>query len=335
MFRPPMNHPSVTVHLSATVIAWALLLPQAAEPASTQDTKDMNLIDAHVHVWTPDTDRYPLAPGFKKENMKPASFTPEELFKHCKPAGVGRINLIQMSFYGFDNSYMLDMIARYPGVFVGTAVIDPHGKDPAREMGELAKKGVRAFRIHPKLSGEPIQRWLRPEGFKAMFAAGARNTQALACLIGADALPELDRMCSEYPDTPVIVDHLARIGADGVIRDIDIDRLCAMAKHKNVMLKVGAFYALGKKKPPYEDLIPLIKRAVIAFGARRCMWESDCPFQLQEGHNYRDSLDLVSRLGFLSDDDKEWLLRKTAERFFFATVASSQTCGSDMAQENR
>ncbi len=102
----------------------------------------MNFIDAHVHVWTPDTDRYPLAAGFKKENMKPASFTPEELFKHCKPAGVGRVNLIQMSFYGFDNSYMLDTIAKYPDVFVGTAVINPHGKDPESEMKDLAKKGV-------------------------------------------------------------------------------------------------------------------------------------------------------------------------------------------------
>ena len=39
----------------------------------------MGFIDAHVHVWTPDTDHYPLAAGFKKETMKPASFTPEEV----------------------------------------------------------------------------------------------------------------------------------------------------------------------------------------------------------------------------------------------------------------
>jgi predicted TIM-barrel fold metal-dependent hydrolase/poly(3-hydroxybutyrate) depolymerase len=282
-------------------------------------------IDAHVHVWTPDVTRYPLAAGFKKENMQPASFTPEELFKHCKPAGVGRINLIQMSFYGFDNSYMLDMIAKYPDVFVGTAVIDPLGKDPAHEMGELAKKGVRAFRIYPTLTplGPPLPRggeggWLRPEGYKKMFAAGARNHQAMACLIGPDALPELDRMCKEFPDTPVIIDHLARIGADGEIRDADVDRLCAMAKHKKVMVKVGAFYALGKKQSPYTDLAPMIKKVVTAFGPRRCMWESDCPFQVQGEHTYQASVDLVrQRLDFLSNDDKEWLMRKTAEGFFF------------------
>jgi predicted TIM-barrel fold metal-dependent hydrolase len=297
------------------VAGCALLAPHA----NAQDAKRMNYIDAHVHVWTPDTDRYPLVAGFKKEEMKPGSFTPEELFKHCKRAGVGRINLIQMSFYGFDNSYMLDAIAKHPDVFVGTAVINPLGKDPAGEMAQLAKHGVRAFRIHPKLSEQPAEKWLRPEGYKKMFAAGARNNQAMACLIGPDGLAELDRMCTDYPDAPVIIDHLARIGADGVIRAEDVDRLCALAKHKKVMVKVGAFYALGKKEQPYTDLAPMIKKVVAAYTPKRCMWESDCPFQVQGEHTYQASIDLIrSRLDFLTDDDKDWLLRKTAENFFFA-----------------
>jgi predicted TIM-barrel fold metal-dependent hydrolase len=299
--------------------ALARALPVIGFSLKGQPEVNTKYIDAHVHVWTPDTARYPLAAGFKKEDMKPASFTPEELFKHCKPAGVGRINLIQMSFYGFDNSYMLDMIAKHPDVFVGTAVVNPHGKDPAADMTDLAKKGVRAFRIHPKLGNEPIDKWLRPAGYKTMFAAGARNNQAMACLIGPDGLPEIDRMCREFPDTPVIIDHLARIGADGTIRDADVERLCALARHQKVLVKVGAFYALGKKTPPYDDLAPMIKKVVAAFGARRCMWESDCPFQVQGDHTYQASVDLVlRRLDFLSNDDKEWLLRKTAENFFFA-----------------
>ncbi len=278
----------------------------------------MHFIDAHVHVWTPDTAHYPLAEGYKKEEMKPASFTPEELFKHCKPAGVDRINLIQMSFYGFDNSYMLDMMKLHEGVFSGTAVIDPHADGVERQMGDLAKKNVRAFRIHPRLSKQPPDKWLRPEGYAKMFAAAARNNQALSCLIDSDALSELDRMCSAHSDTPVIIDHLCRIGVDGTIRDKDVDALCAMAKHKKIMLKVGAFYALGKKKMPYDDLAPLIKKVVKTFGPERCMWESDCPFQVQEGHTYAASVDLVKKgLDFLNADDREWLLRKTAERFFF------------------
>jgi predicted TIM-barrel fold metal-dependent hydrolase len=277
----------------------------------------MNYIDAHVHVWTPDTAHYPLATGYKLENVQPRSFTPDELFKHTKPAGVSRINLIQISFYGFDNRYMLDMIALYPDVFAGTAVIDVHGAAPDKLMAELGKKRVRAFRIHPRLSKLPAPRWLEPAGYGVMFAAGAKNNQAMSCLIDPDALPELDRMCKKFPDTPVIIDHLCRIGADGPIADKDVDALCAMAKHKRVMVKVGAFYALGKKQPPYADLAPLIQKVVKAFGSKRCMWESDCPFQVVN-HKYEESIDLVrKKLDFLTDEDRDWLLRRTAEEFFF------------------
>ena len=278
----------------------------------------MHFIDAHVHVWTPDTSRYPLATGYKKEDMKPASFTPEELFKHCKPAGVDRINLIQMSFYGFDYSYMLDVMARHKGVFSGTAVIDPLSKAPDQEMAAAAKKGVRAFRIYPALGKQPAEKWLMPAGYEAMFREGGNANQAMSCLIEPTCLPELDRMCMKYPDTPVIIDHLCRIGMDGTVRDGDVTILCDMARHKQVLVKVGAFYALGKKEPPYTDLAPLIRKVVKAYGVERCMWESDCPFQVQGKHTYQASVDLVrKKLDFLSDDDKEWLLRKTAEKFFF------------------
>ena len=278
----------------------------------------MGFIDAHVHVWTNDTAHYPLAAGFKKEDMKPSTFTPEILFKHTKPASVDRVNLIQMSYYGFDNRYMLDMMAFHPDVFVGTAVIDVNAEEPDKLMGELAKKKVRAFRIHPGLSKQPPERWLHPAGYEKMFAAGAKNNQAMSCLIAPDALPELDRMCKKHKDTPVIIDHLCRIGLDGTIADKDVDALCAMAKHDRVMIKVGAFYALGKKESPYTDLGPLIRKVVKAFGAKRCMWESDCPFQVSDGHKYQDSIDLVrKRLDFLSDEDREWLLWRTAEGFFF------------------
>jgi predicted TIM-barrel fold metal-dependent hydrolase len=277
----------------------------------------MGYVDAHVHIWMSSEARYPLADGTKLEQMKPWSFTPEELFKHTRPAGVNRINLIQSIWYGHDNRYMLDMIARYRDTFVGTAVIDVFGPDPAGLMTKLAEKKVRAFRIMQFDSRQPVECWLQPEAYAKMFTAGAKNNQAISFLIEPDGLPEVERMCKAFPETPVIIDHLCRIGGDGVIRERDVDALCAMAQCPRVMVKVGAFYFLGKKQPPYGDLAPLIQRVVQAFGARRCMWESDCPYQLADAR-YTDSLDLIHRrLDFLTNEDRDWLLRRTAEAFFF------------------
>ncbi|MGE3821311.1 MAG: amidohydrolase [Isosphaeraceae bacterium] len=274
-------------------------------------------IDAHSHVWTPDVGHYPLAEGFTVEDMNPKSFTAEELLAVCRPAGVGRVNLIQMSYYAFDNAYMLDMIKLYPDRFVGTAIVDPLAADPGKAMRELRPRGVRAFRIQPKYSELPPARWLEPAGYQAMFQTAAETGQVLSCLIDPDGFPEVDRLCQAHPKTPVIIDHLGRIGASGAIENEAVEALCALAKHPRMMVKVGAFYALGKKTPPYLDLAPLIERVVKAYGPERCLWESDCPFQVVE-HTYADSVNLVrDRLPFLSQSDREWLLWRTAERALF------------------
>jgi predicted TIM-barrel fold metal-dependent hydrolase len=275
----------------------------------------MNIIDAHVHVWTPDTEKYPLAAGYSKESMKPPSFTPEELFAHCRPEGVSRIVLIQMSFYGFDNRYMLDQMKRFPGVFGAVGVVDWTAPRPDEDMAKLARDGVRGFRVYPKDAS--VEKWIETPSFERMFRFAADHDLIICPLIDARALPSLSRMCAKHPKTRVVIDHLCRIGVDGEIREADVDALCKMAKHREVRVKVSAFYALGKKKPPHDDLEPMIRRVHGAFGAKRLMWASDCPFAVVD-EKYRDSLALVrDRCPWLKDDEREWLLRKTAEGLFF------------------
>jgi len=275
-----------------------------------------NWIDAHVHVWTGDLKRYPLASGYTREQMKPPQFLPEEIIRHGKGSGVNRIVLIQMSYYQFDNSYMLDVIKAHPKVFGGVGIVDSNGPDPAAKMRELKKGGVRGFRIYPG-KGSTAQNWLDSPGFHKMFQCGAEERLAMCPLINPDALAAVGRHCERYPNTPVVIDHMARIGATGAIREEDIKELVALARHKNVKVKVSAFYALGAKKAPYDDLAPLIRRLYDTFGPQRLMWASDCPFQTVNG-TYEASVSLVAdRLPFLSSTDKDWILRKTAEETYY------------------
>jgi L-fuconolactonase len=153
----------------------------------------------------------------------------------------------------------------------------------------------------------------------AMWKCGAETAQAMSCLINPEDLPAVDAMCAKFPETPVVIDHFARIGVDGKIADEQVDRLCRLAKHKRVHAKLSAFYALGKKALPYDDLVPMIRRVLDAFGPERCLWASDSPYQLGEPNTYAASIGLVrDRLEGLSAGDREWLLRKTAEKVYFA-----------------
>lgn len=291
----------------------------AADPTTQADSPapPPGAIDAHVHVWTPDVKRYPLAAGFTLADMQPPSFTPAQLLAEARPAGVSRVVLIQMNFYGFDNRYMLDAIRDFPGVFSGVATIDEQATGLRETMRKLKGQGVRGFRIHPgKL---PVEGWLFNPAMESFWKLGADEHLAMCALVNPEALEPIDRMCARYPQTPVVIDHFARIGVDGTVREADVERLCRLARHPSTYVKVSAYYALGKKQTPYTDLGPMIQRLLAAFGRERLMWATDCPYQVQGGHTYRDSIELIrSRLDFLTPLDKQWLLEKTAQRVFFA-----------------
>ncbi len=277
----------------------------------------MGYVDAHVHVWTDDFERYPFASGHSPEDAKPTTFHAEDILGHANPCGVDRIVLVQMSFYGNDNSYMLKVMGDHPGVFGGIGVVDSSQGAPDQQMKSLASQGVYGFRVAPR--DRPVESWCDGEGFTSMFAAGTEDRLALCPLIRVEALPALRRRCEQFPETPIIIDHLCLVGGkDGVIDEADTAALCEMATYPQVMVKVSAFYALGAGKAPYHDMGDLIKRVVDAFGPQRLMWASDAPYQVQPPHEYRPSIELIAEgLDFLSEDDREQILGKTAGDFFY------------------
>jgi predicted TIM-barrel fold metal-dependent hydrolase len=270
-------------------------------------------IDAHVHVWAAPTADYPLKAGFPADRMRLPRFTPGDFFAKARPCGVGRAVLIQMSYYGYDNAYMLDVIARHPEAFRGVAVIDPTDR-PSETMKRLADRGVRGFRIRQAGADD----WLASPAMGTMWRIAAEQGLAICPLLNPDGLPHLATMCRRFPKTRVVIDHFARIGCDGRFRTRDIDALCRLAECPEVFVKASAYYALGKKEPPYLDVGPLIRRVVRCFGPQRVMWASDSPFQVLGRHSYRASVDLIAkRLAFLDAEARRWLLRDTAATVFF------------------
>jgi len=300
---------------AAAVTAGSAALSSGAA-AQAPDPKT-GWIDSHVHVWTPDTERYRLATGFETADMQPPSFTPEELLAHCEPAGVDRVVLIQMIFYGFDNRYMLDVIAARPKTFVGVGIVDPYAEGVAQTLQDLVRQGVRGLRIHPL--HDEAKDWTSDAAMLKLWQTAREQGVAICPLINPVDLPHVDAMCAKLPGLTVVVDHFARIGLDGNVTEAQLEALCRLARYPDVYVKTSAFYALGQRRAPHLDLAPLIRRVLDAFGPERLMWGSDCPYQVQEGHTYQDSIALIrDRLDFLSAGDREAILRGTAESVFFA-----------------
>lgn len=308
-----MNKPSRRRFLatSGTLALSPLLTGTAAESVSD------GLIDAHVHVWTGDKEKYPLSANFSEKDMDPPVFSPEDLFAEQKGTGVTRTVLIQMSFYEFDNRYMLDMIEAHPDRFRGVAIVDAAVPGVGDRMKVLAAKGVRGFRLYA--FPDKVATWAKSDGIQEMWKVGAEEGLAMCCLTDPASLPVMQEMCRTYPETPVVIDHFARIGMTGEVDQKQLDQLLALAKFEHTRVKTSAFYALGKKAPPYTDLAPMFRQVRDAFGSKRLMWGSDCPYQVQGDHRYDASVALVQeKLDFLSSGEKADIMKGTAEKLFFA-----------------
>jgi predicted TIM-barrel fold metal-dependent hydrolase len=314
-----MDHPTHFNRREA-IVAGTLTLGAIMTPSTTAAADDLPYIDAHSHIWPPETDKFPLAPGLTKQDLKPASFTDDELMAVARPEGVGRVVLIQHSIYHlFDNSYLIDAVRRHPKRFRIQGMVDDHAANPGEAMKKFLKQGVTGFRITPFIRKKEEQpKWLDTPGMHEMWKTGASTRQAMCLLINPSDLAATDAMCVQHPDTPVVIDHFARIGADGEMRDTDIQALCKLARHKHTSVKISAYYALGKKKPPHDEMIPMIRKLLDCFGPQRLMWASDSPYQIQGENTYKASISLVrDRMEFLSKEDRAWLLAKTAENVFF------------------
>ena len=315
MFSPRFSRREAIQLATAGTIAFAAGEP-FMEQSSSAAQPTTGYIDAHSHIWTRDVQKYPLAQGKTVADLAPASFTTEELLKVAKAEHVERVVLIcHHPYYGFDNTYLVDAAAKYPQVFRIVGALDEKQDHADGRMRALLKQHVTGFRISPHVSGA---KWLESSGMKLMWQTAAETKQAMCCLINPEHLPQVEKMCEGYRETPVVIDHFARIGVDGEIRSEDVDRLCALSRFDRVHVKISAFYALGKKKPPYHDLVPMIKRLHGAFGPERLMWASDSPYQLEGEHTYHASISLVrDHLNFLSEKDRDWLLFKTAEQVYY------------------
>ena len=274
-------------------------------------------IDCHSHVWSPDVEKYPLAGDQTVEDLKPRSFTPEELMETASPHGVSRVVLIQHTVYhSKDNTYLIDTIAEHPGRFSGVSWIEPARENVTETMDELLQAGFRGCRIRPGDGG--VDRWRDSSGMNKMWSHGAKIGVAMCPLINPEYLSEVIHMCEKHQETTVVIDHFARVGIDGTIHRKDLDKLLRLAKFPKTHVKVSAYYALGDKRPPHNELVPMIKELYDAFGPQRLMWGSDCPYQIVTPNTYAASINLIkNRIDFLTADDKDWLLKKTAEKIFF------------------
>jgi len=266
----------------------------------------MNWIDAHIHLWSSNIEKYPLAENLTAEDLDPSNFTPDMYLDHAKSSDINRVIIVQTGYHQFDNSYAIDAVKYRPDTFRVIGIVDENKENVREDMEMLLPLGITGFRIGAEYDGP---QWDR------LFKAAAITGQAMCPITHPEGAPNILAMAAKHPDTTVVIDHMTRIGELHPINDEHIAQLEKIAALPNTYVKISRLHALGEG-PPHNDLIPLIQRIINAFGLERCMWGSDSPYQVYK-ETLEDSLSVVrDKLG-LSNSDRDQILKGTAEHLFW------------------
>jgi predicted TIM-barrel fold metal-dependent hydrolase len=115
------------------------------------------------------------------------------------------------------------------------------------------------------------------------------------------------------PTAPTLVSSVTETRAQRVQQ---FDAVVELAQYPNLALKwCHAPNLFSEQAYPYRDALPVLRRAVDAFGAERVMWASDyTQAHTEMGISWTQALYYVLDSDQLSDTEKQWLLGGSVRR---------------------
>lgn len=270
------------------------------------------IVDAHVHVASDDRTRYPVQRDYPEA---PAFVAPIEQFTAIAgPAGVTQAVLVQSSMYGPDHRYLMDTLAVAPGRYVGVVLADPTDAGFLGRLERLVEEGpISGMRFAPNLMAG--RGWFDERADETWRRAAALGVVA-TLLVRPSQLAGAATWRKRHPGLPIVIDHLARPDLFEGPPLEGVDALVALARHREVTVKVSALAHLSSQPFPHRDIWEWIRRVVEAFGIERTMWGSDFP-DVDGQAAYRSGIEVLEHaLPGLSGSERAELLAGTARRIF-------------------
>jgi predicted TIM-barrel fold metal-dependent hydrolase len=293
-------------HFIATSIASSLAGRVDASFASPLAVKRSLLIDSHVHVWKHDPT-FPFAQG---AHPPPEDASVETLLALMEANAVDHTVLIQVIHYRWDNSYLADVLRRYPGRFKAVCRVNPEDPKAPDQLSRLTEEqGFHGVRISPGAGVEGD--WIKGSLMAPLWRRCAQLKVPMTILTPVIRLPDLVPLIEQNPDLIVVIDHMADCPLD---KPNDLKLLTNLASHPKVFVKISHIWSISKQPYPYRDTNEQIKLLYKSFGARRLMWGTDWPICLKQ-LSYREGINLFRNyLDFIPRDDHEQILYKTVQR---------------------
>src|SRR5665213_1014300 len=264
------------------------------------------MIDSHVHVWKHDP-KFPFAAG---AHPPPEDASAEMLLDLMKANDVSKTVIIQVIHYKWDNSYLADVLKRYPRTFRGVCRVNPEDPAAPDHLSRLTEEqGFHGVRLSP--SANPDGDWIKGPLMPPLWKRCVQLKVPMTVLLPVGRIPDIVPLIEANPDLTVVIDHQA----DSPLGQPEkLDLLLALQRYPRVFVKISHMWSLSKQPYPYADAQVQVKRLCDKFGAHRLMWGTDWPISLKQ-LPYDKAVELFrDHIDFFTPEAREWILYKTVQQ---------------------
>jgi predicted TIM-barrel fold metal-dependent hydrolase len=264
-------------------------------------------VDSHAHVFGPG---YPMAPDTPYVPHASQQGTAAQFRAVLDAHGLTHGLLVAAQPYLYDNSCMLDAIARSGGRFKGVALVRPGAAE--RDLATLSAAGVVGIRFN-----------LSTFGMREFTEPGADRLLAQIREIGwflqihcegdelVEAMPILRRT-----GVRVMIDHFGRPDIARGIAQPGFAALLELGRSGPNVVKLSGPFRCSREDYPHRDVDPFIAAAIAAFSLDRCIWGSDWPFvRTEQRMDYGPLLACLHRW-LPAEADRQAVLWHTPARLF-------------------
>lgn len=261
-------------------------------------------IDAHAHVFRRGLT---LAHGrrYAPDCDAPLALYLEQLDRNGIAHGV----MVQPSFLGTDNSYLVESLKAANGRLRGIAVVDPLVS--SGELRELDRAGVVGIRLN--LAGWPLPNLNRTEWTTLLGELKSMDWQVEVQRHAADLALLVPQLLDH--GVKVVLDHFALPDPKLGIFDPGFQSLFKFGVSRKVWVKISAPYRNGPVGRRFaRQAFPLLRDA---FGLDRLMWGSDWPHtQFEASESYEKNLMFLDELA-ADPQERAALLASPGDLFRF------------------
>lgn len=268
-------------------------------------------IDTHAHVFTRDL---PLVAGRRYAPAYDATL--DDYINMLKAIGMSHGVLIQPSFLGYDNSYLLACLDAGPQLR-GVVMADP--ANALTFIDEWHSRGVVGIRANligaslPDFAGAP---------WRALLTKMVALDWHLELQIDIGRLPRVSPALLAS-GVRIVIDHFGRIDPELGVNDPAFAHLISLAATRRVWVKLSAAYRVSPA--PGDAALTLATFACAwsliapAFGVKRLIWGSDWPHtQFEKVSDPQHALDDFRRVVTDTSAQRAILIDTAAELFHFS-----------------